>query len=322
MDDGFGCAARRFGADAATHRDCIFTFKETEGMAGGLLYAGVPGLDQRGDLAVQSGDNGYISCRQIRDPCRANSRFLTGPSARFGMTELAARALYIPVRAEPLYRAAQRRLHGNDFPSQFALGLVGTGEHFLFSHAPCVHGCTWFATQQTASERFIDYSGCEGEYVRQLDCGRRQSGNAGQFVENLLKRKIFAAQNVTLAGLTFFQRSKMSARTHFHVYQIQSSLDIGGEFALEKVDDDAAGGCGFYILFANWCGRVHYHDVHTTAASVEGELFRYELGTLIVADHVGQRHRGIFIGGGGTSPESHSCYPLCVNDFLHVVLSG
>src|SRR5580658_155858 len=146
--------------------------------------------------------------------------------------------LGIPVGPEPLYRPTQCPIRGHRLPAQFSLCLARTGPHLFLSHTHRLDGCARLAPQQSARHRLIHSAGGIGDKVRQLQCGRRQTCNRSQLVQNLLQRQVLAAQNVALAALAFFQRCHVSARAFPNIDQVQSRLHICGKLPLQKVHDD------------------------------------------------------------------------------------
>src|SRR5579864_6745370 len=107
--------------------------------------------------------------RNLRPPC---SRSLTRQLFTNGPTSLSSAAtiatLDIPVRPEPLHRAPQRAFHWNDLPSQFTLGLVGTGKHHLAPHAHGIDRRPRLTLQQTARNHLVDNASGKGKKVRQF----------------------------------------------------------------------------------------------------------------------------------------------------------
>src|SRR5580698_1384500 len=87
----------------------------------------------------------------------------------------------------------------------------------------------------------------------------------------------------------------MPARAFPHVYEVQSGFDVSRKLALEKIQDDATGGGGLHILFADGGRRIDGDDIHAVAASLHRNLLTHELRPLIVTDHIRQRNRRILV---------------------------
>jgi len=68
---------------------------------------------------------------------------------------------------------------------------------------------------------------------------------------------------------------------HFgNVDEIQAGIHVGGEFAVEEVDEDAAGGRGFGVVGADGGGGVEDDDVLAVLSGGDGLLLRHELRPL------------------------------------------
>src|ERR1017187_307388 len=127
---------------------------------------------------------------------------ISGPTSRSSAATMAT--LDISVALEPLHRPPQCPFDRHDLPAQFALRLAGTGKHLFPSHANRVHSGARLAVQHTPGNRLVNYSRGKGEHVGQLHLRRRQPRDLSKLVQNLLQRKILAAQNVALTRLPSF----------------------------------------------------------------------------------------------------------------------
>src|ERR1700733_624310 len=114
----------------------------------------------------------------------------------------------------------------------------------------------------------------------------------------------------------------MSASALSYIHQIQAGFDVGGKFAFEEIDNDAACWRRLYILLADWGGWINHNDVHATATGIERELLRHKFGALVVADHVGQRDRRIFVGRVNIFCKAHGGNAGSMNDALDTVFGG
>ena len=86
---------------------------------------------------------------------------------------------------------------------------------------------------------------------------------AAEFIENLLERKILAAQNVTLAAFAFLQRRQMTLCTFSYIDQIQAGIHIGGKLFLQEIDHNPSCRRGLDIAFAHRSCRIHHDDIHS-----------------------------------------------------------
>src|ERR1700716_2411811 len=107
--------------------------------------------------------------------------------------------LGISIRPKPFHGAPERSFYRDDFPAQFTFRFVGAGKHLFLAHANRVRGRSRLALQYPTRDGFINHARGKSKYIRQLHFRRRQPGNSGELVENLLQRKILASQNVALA---------------------------------------------------------------------------------------------------------------------------
>src|SRR5438552_1994177 len=150
-------------------------------------------------------------------------------------------ASYISISPKPFCGAAEGVIHRRDSPFQLALGFSRRNEHFLPSHADGVYGRTRFTTTNAAGEDLIHHSGCQRKRIRHTYFGRGKTGDRCQLVENLLQREILATQNVTLARAPFVERRNMPASAFGDIHEVEAGVDIGREFLLQEIDDDASG---------------------------------------------------------------------------------
>src|SRR5208283_3161102 len=90
----------------------------------------------------------------------------------------------------------------------------------------------------------------------------------------------------------------------------------GGKFAVEEVDEDAAGGSGFAIVGADGGGGVKNDDLLTGLRSFDRFLFRQKFGALVVADHIAEGHWRVFVGDDAVGIEVHGGDARSVDEAL------
>ncbi len=81
--------------------------------------------------------------------------------------------------------------------------------------------------------------------------GRRDAGDGGHLVEDLLEGKIFTAENVAAARLAGGERGDVGAGNFSDIDEVEAGVDVGRKLAVEEIDEDAAGGCGLCIIWAD-----------------------------------------------------------------------
>ncbi len=79
------------------------------------------------------------------------------------------------------------------------------------------------------------------------------------------------------------------------VHQVQARLHVRRKFSLQEIQDDSPCRCRLNIALADRRRGIHDHDVDSRSSGRDCYLFRHELRTLVVPDHVCQRHRTLFI---------------------------
>ena len=112
----------------------------------------------------------------------------------------------------------------------------------------------------------------------------------------------------------------MPARALAHVHQVQASLHIGGKLALQKIQHDTSRGRRLHILLADRSRWIHRHHMHPATPSLQRNLFRHELRSLVVANHIRQRNRRILVRRMPIVRESHRRHARCINNALHAGL--
>ena len=79
------------------------------------------------------------------------------------------------------------------------------------------------------------------------------------------------------------------------VHHVQPGIDESGHAAVQKIEHDLARRRGLHIVVAHWGGGVHNHHRKTAAGGIQRQPLRQELGPLIVAHHVFERHGRVFV---------------------------
>jgi len=107
-----------------------------------------------------------------------------------------------------------------------------------------------------------------------------------------------------------------------NVNEVEAGVDVGRELAVEKVDEDAAGGRGLSVVGADGCGRVENDDFLAVLRGSNSLLLGEELGALVVSDHVGERYGRVFIDDDAIGAEVHGGDAGGVDDARDFGLTG
>ena len=126
--------------------------------------------------------------------------------------------------------------------------------------------------------------------------GRWQPGDGGEFVQNLLQRKILTAQNVALAAFSLLQCRHMASSAFGYVHQIQARVHIGRKFLLQKIDHNSSRRRGLDVALAYRSRRIYHDHIHSRFAGLDRDFFRHKFRTLVGPDHIGQGNRRILVG--------------------------
>ena len=76
--------------------------------------------------------------------------------------------------------------------------------------------------------------------MRNFYSGRRESGDGGQLVKNLLQCQVFAANDVSLARLGPLRGADVSACALGHVDQVEAGIHVGRELPVQKINDGSS----------------------------------------------------------------------------------
>ena len=109
----------------------------------------------------------------------------------------------------------------------------------------------------------------------------------------------------------------MGARDFGDIDEIEAGIHVGREFAVEEIDEDAAGGSGLGVVGADGRGGVEDDDLLALLRSGDGLLLGEKLGALVVADHVLDRDRRVFIDDQAIGAEVHGGDAGGVDEALH-----
>jgi hypothetical protein len=131
--------------------------------------------------------------------------------------------------------------------------------------------------------------------VRHLHRRRGQARDRREAVEDLFEREVLATEDVALAGSAALQRHQVHPRNLFHIDEVQTGVHIRGKVLVQEVDDDASGRRGLGVERADGCGRIQDDDLLSCMRRFDRNLLGQPLGALVVADHRGLAHRGIFV---------------------------
>src|ERR1051325_129334 len=109
----------------------------------------------------------------------------------------------------------------------------------------------------------------------------------------------------------------MPGRCVAHVDQVQTGLDIRRHSAVEEVYDDLTSGSGLDIALANRRAWIDDYDRQVFLfVEPKGFLLGEELAALIVADHVDERYRGVFVSRRAIRRNAERANSACVYDLL------
>ena len=69
----------------------------------------------------------------------------------------------------------------------------------------------------------------------------------------------------------------MGAGNFSDIDEVEAGVDVGRELAVEEIDEDAAGGRGLCIIWADRSGRIEDHDGLTVLRRGDSLLLGHEL---------------------------------------------
>src|SRR5208282_5278929 len=182
--------------------------------------------------------------RYRRPPCSIVLNlqpWISGHTSRSSAAMMAIFFSDITVRAKPLYRPPQGAIDRNRSPSQFPLCFGRSHKHHFASHAHGVNRRARLPAQKPPGHRLVHHPGREREHIGQFQRGRFQTRDRAQPVQNLLQRKILAAQNIALARSSLFERLHMTAGALGRIHQVQTRFHVRREFSLQEIHHDPPG---------------------------------------------------------------------------------
>ena len=107
-------------------------------------------------------------------------------------------------------------------------------------------------------------------------CGRRNAGDGRHLVEDLLEGQVLSAEDVAAAGRAGGQRGNVRARHFGDIDEVEAGVDVGWKFAIEEVDEDAAGGRGLGVVGTDGRGWVEDDDLLAILGGGDGLLLGQE----------------------------------------------
>jgi hypothetical protein len=114
----------------------------------------------------------------------------------------------------------------------------------------------------------------------------------------------------------------MRARDFVNIHQVQAGIDVGRKFAVQEIHNDAARWRWLDVIFAYGRGRIHHDNVCPGARCLHHRLLGHELRALVVADHVGEHDRRLFVTQLAIRRESHGRDGAGVHHAADTLLSG
>ena len=183
--------------------------------------------------------------------------------------------------------------------------MGATGKHLLAAHADFFEGGAGFLAANAASDPLFEEGVGGGDGEGDPGGGRGQAGDCGHLVEDLLEGEVFSAEDVAFAGRAHRKGGDVGAGNFSDIDEVESGVHVGGEFAVQEVDEDAAGGGGFPVVGADGGSGVEDDDLQALLGGFDCLLLGEELGTLVVANHVFEGDWGVFVDDQAVSAEVH-----------------
>jgi len=211
----------------------------------------------------------------------------------------------VAVGTEPIDGGAHGGVDGNDAEVEFLLGVGAAGEHFLAAHAYFFEGGAWVPAPDATGDPFFEEGVGNGYCKGDLGGRRRDAGDGGHLVEDLLEREVFSTEDVAVAGLAFGERGDVSAGDFGDIDEVEAGIHIGRKLAVEEVDEDAAGGGGLGIVGADGSRGVEDDDLLAGLRGFDSFDFGEKLGALVVPDHVFEGDGRVLIDDQAIGAEVH-----------------
>ena len=138
----------------------------------------------------------------------------------------------------------------------------------------------------------------------------------------MLEGEVFSAEDVSSAWRTDGECVDVGFGDFGYIDEIEAGVHVCGKFAVEEVDEDAACGCGLGIVGADGGCWIQNDNFLSGMRSINGLLLGEELGTLIVADHVGERDWSVLVDDDTVSAEVHGGDGGGVDDAADIGFAG
>lgn len=183
--------------------------------------------------------------------------------------------LHISVRPEPFHGVGQGLFRRGLRQAEFADGAFGVEPHLIFGHAHARHG-RFGRNPGNVRKRLVRVRDGQGNPARDLRFGRGNAGDFREHIQGLFHRPIALgiAEDISLAGLPFFRGENVTDGNIAHMHPVQSGIYICRQLAVQKVQDELAGGCGFDVARADGRAGVDDDDWQAGAGKFESDFLR------------------------------------------------
>ena len=179
-----------------------------------------------------------------------------------------------------------RRLRQVEFPDGFAAVIM----HFVFGHFDALKGNAWREAGQVG-DPVIGIGQRQNGDARQLDGGGFHAGETAQDLKTSFSNRFLFPRIYRSPTSPLLHGQEVALGDIVHVDQVHAGFNIGGHPALHEVEDDLAGGRGFYVRFADRRAGIYDHDRESCPREFQhfllGEVFR----PFVVTCHLIQRDR-------------------------------
>src|SRR6266850_1164901 len=187
----------------------------------------------------------------------------------------------------PADSPADRRVYACGAETQFQCGARAVDEHLVLCHSHTLERNPRLTAQNRTEQIFCVPCG-KSQRVRQPDSWSRTPGWRSHCREEFFQRHVAAAEDIALADTPLFRCEPMAFRNIFYSNHVESGVDISRHPAIQEVDNDAAGRGRLPISRSNRRGGIDHHCRETFYGGFQHFLFRHELGSFVMADHLVQ----------------------------------
>ena len=125
-----------------------------------------------------------------------------------------------------------------------------------------------------------------------------------------------------MAGLTFGEGENVGAGNFGYIDEVEAGVDVGGKFSFQEINEDAASGRGLGVVGTDGRGGIENDDLLAVLRRGDSLLLGHELGPLVVAHHVGERNRRVFIDDDAVGTEAHGGHAGCVDETFDACVAG